>query len=79
MASLFALFCFDGEAGKVISAIASRLVTMGAPVHLNVVEEDSALGAAIETVDVRLYGQRRAALAERPVLLAPQNSGTAGK
>jgi TRAP-type uncharacterized transport system substrate-binding protein len=37
---------YDGEAGKFVSAIASRLVTVGAPVHLNVVEEDSALSAA---------------------------------
>ena len=37
---------FDGEASKIVSAIASRLVTTGAPVRLSVVEADSALGAA---------------------------------
>lgn len=37
---------YDGEAGKLVSAIASRLVSVGAPVHLSVVEADSALGAA---------------------------------
>ncbi len=37
---------YDGEAGKVISAIASRLASVGAPVRLSVVETGSALGAA---------------------------------
>src|ERR1700722_11725596 len=37
---------YDGEAGKLVSAIASRLVAVGAPVRLNVVEEDSAFSAA---------------------------------
>jgi TRAP-type uncharacterized transport system substrate-binding protein len=36
----------DGEAGKVMSAIASRLASMSAPVRLHVVETGSALGAA---------------------------------
>ncbi len=37
---------YDGEAGKVVSAIASRLAATSAPVRLSVVEADSALGAA---------------------------------
>jgi TRAP-type uncharacterized transport system substrate-binding protein len=37
---------YDGEAGKVVSAIASRLVSRAAPVRLSVVETGSALGAA---------------------------------
>ena len=36
----------DGEAGKVMSAIASRLVSMGAPVRLRSIETGSALEAA---------------------------------
>jgi TRAP-type uncharacterized transport system substrate-binding protein len=36
----------DGESGKVISAIASRLVAMDAPVRLKAIETGSALGAA---------------------------------
>jgi TRAP-type uncharacterized transport system substrate-binding protein len=36
----------DGEAGKVMAAIASRLVTMDAPVRLKTLETGSALGAA---------------------------------
>ena len=36
----------DGEAGKVMSAIAERLVSMNAPVRLKAIETGSALGAA---------------------------------
>ena len=36
----------DGEAGKAMTAIAGRLVVMGAPVRLSVVEKSSALEAA---------------------------------
>jgi TRAP-type uncharacterized transport system substrate-binding protein len=36
----------DGEAGKVMSAIASRLIAMNAPVRLQALETGSALGAA---------------------------------
>lgn len=36
----------DGEAGKIVSAIASRLALMSAPVRLSVVEKSSALEAA---------------------------------
>ena len=36
----------DGEAGKVMSAIASRLVSMNAPVRLKAIETGSALEAA---------------------------------
>jgi TRAP-type uncharacterized transport system substrate-binding protein len=37
---------YDGEASKIVSAIASRLAATAAPVRLSVVETDSALAAA---------------------------------
>lgn len=46
MTLTIAVGSYDGEAGKVISAIASRLVSTAAPVRLSVVEAGSALGSA---------------------------------